>query len=133
MRHDVEDGGDRVIEDGESVRCPIFLKDHRPRFLRASDAEVRDAQRMARDARQTWIRGLQDSWRMPSRDAAMPDLDSRPEELMRDRADPAAAANAVERRLEVERGADPAADLERDRRRIHAQFSQRLQNAWRHV
>jgi hypothetical protein len=43
------------------------------------------------------------------------------------------AASAVENRLERERGrnAGAEADLERDRRRIHAEYSNHLQNAWR--
>jgi hypothetical protein len=93
-------------------------QNHQPGF-RLGDAAVQDARSSARAA---WVRQMSDAWKRspPSRDAA-----SDPDD------DPAAAANAVEGRLERERGADPAADLERDRRRIHAQFSQQLENAWR--
>jgi hypothetical protein len=99
---------------------------------------------------------LQDSWRLPSRDSAMPDLSTPPEEMMRRhlgaRSDPSRAA-AVENRLERERGRgagpgeppDPVTavttparaagteteGLEAARQRIHSEFSERLQNAWK--
>jgi hypothetical protein len=111
MRHDVEDDGDRVIEDGESVRCPIFLKDHRPHFLRVTDEGVRDARREARRARQSWIRDMTSAWkRTLCRDAG-------PE--------PDAAEALLKRHLRTEPDDDAAR-----RDRAYVDYCARVSQAW---
>jgi hypothetical protein len=83
-RRNNDDDGERILEDGESIRVPFFMcdgrpvafnaLDHQPGF-RVGDAEVRDARSSARAA---WIRQMADAWNQspPSRDAAArPDLD----------------------------------------------------------
>jgi hypothetical protein len=118
MRHDVEDDGDRVIEDGESVRTPLFTKDHQPHFLRAGGAKVRDAQRMARDARQSWIRDLSSAWaRRPGRDASEPDAAT---ELL-----PRRDVPGPDERI------DPDGKLASMREREYQRRCRELENAWR--
>jgi hypothetical protein len=87
------------------------------------------------------------AWKTAGRDQ-QPDSSSRLEEWQRHQAGPRPgtsgekldpnAASAVEERLEIERGregpvdiAKLARDVEARRRKQHAEFSQRLSNAWR--
>ena len=116
------DDDDYVVRDGEHVRVPLYLCDatqravfdayaHQPGFVSVSDAKVRDAQRMARDARQTWIRGLQDAWRTPHKDASEPD----------------AAEAFLKSHLRTE--PDDNARARRDRQ--YAEYCDRIANAWR--
>ena len=73
---------DDVVPDGGVVRTPLHLmdsmqraiagvnlSDHQPGYRTTADAKVRDARREARDARQAWIKQLNDAWRTPGRDA----------------------------------------------------------------
>jgi hypothetical protein len=110
------------------------------------DDDENNDRRSASDARAAaydgYVKRLTTAWRGPNKqlDVAQPDLGSRPEELMRrgteGRTDPD-AAEAVERRLEIELGRRGAnitqlvENLERDRARIHSEFSQKLENAWK--
>jgi hypothetical protein len=85
MRHDVDDDDDdRILEDGEKISVRLMMRDNQPGFLSLSDAAVRDARRVAHDAREEMIRRAQEAWRTPpnaSRDAAQPD--SSPPEVTR--------------------------------------------------
>jgi hypothetical protein len=133
MRKHLDDDED-IVADGQSVRVPVYLmdnvqreiafdaRDHQPHFGRPSDA-VLDARKQARDA---YIRRTCEAWRTAGRVQSKQDAD--PSEP-----DPN-AANAVERELETWQGRDPAElarAVEARRRRTHAEFSERLSNAWR--
>jgi hypothetical protein len=135
---------DDEIEDGHSVRVPMMIMDGnrvnlsdtvrfeggQPHFARMADTAsessiedlesprdldaLRDAARAARDA---WIKQTCEAWRTPSRDAAEPDLGSRPEEVMR-----------MRRHLRGTEEEDDAAAL---REKSYAAYKDRLSNAWR--
>jgi hypothetical protein len=151
---DDEEDGNEIVPPGGSVKVPMTLADSR-RFARfALDADdhrphygrpdVSDARAAARDARNEMIRRAERAWRTLSRDAAEPDASSRPVEWQRhlrgprpgesgEQLDPN-AAHAVEQELERWQGHDPAElsrDVEARRRKQHAEFGERLSNAWR--
>jgi hypothetical protein len=140
-KRDELDGDDgRVARDRETIRVPMYLCDHQPGYRYVSDAAVRDARKAASEARAGYIQRLTDAWRQAGRvaDAAEPDSGSRPEDdLLRrhlgSKTDPN-AAREHERQIEHWKGKDLAEltrDVEERRRRNHAEFSQRLSNAWR--
>jgi hypothetical protein len=128
-RHDVDDDdADEMVRDGERVRCPMYLMDsmqrriafdaasHQPGYRSVDSATVRDARRMARDAREEMIRRLTDAWRTPVRDAAEPDASER---LLR-------------RHLGNERPDEkPDDDAQARRDRQWAEYCDRVSNAWR--
>ena len=77
--------GRRVIADKGRVTVPILLTDgmpdwmpprpraalydashHRPHFADLTDARLQDGLRKAAEARDAWVRGLQDAWKTPS-------------------------------------------------------------------
>jgi hypothetical protein len=109
------DDDDRVVRDGESVRTPLFMKDHRPRFLRTSDAGVRAARIAARDARQTWIKDLSTAWKRT------PHTDNGPDEelLRRHLAEP------------DEPDEDDLDAIQARRDRQWLEYRDRVGNAWR--
>jgi hypothetical protein len=104
------DDDDDVVADGESVRVPLFMRDHQPGYRGVSDAKVRDAQRMARDARQTWIRDLSSAWRTPHKDASEPD--------------------AAEARLRRHLRSEPDDDAQVRRDRAWKSYCDQLSTAW---
>jgi hypothetical protein len=138
---------DDEIEDGHSVRVPMMIMDGnrvnlsdtvrfdggQPHFVRMADTAsestiedlesprdldaLRDAARAARDQ---WIERMCDAWRTPQRDAAAPDLGSRPEELMR-------------RHLfgPDDDGAPERGEAQRERDRAWQRYRDDLQNAWK--
>jgi hypothetical protein len=64
------DGPDRVLEDGESVRVPLYLADagnHQRGYRSVTDASLRDAVQRARSA---WIKQMTDAWKTPQRAVA---------------------------------------------------------------
>jgi hypothetical protein len=83
------------------VRRPLLLKDSWPTgpgYVTVTSPQVRDAQRMARDARQAWLRDLTSAWKRGavSRDAGSePDASGR---LFRGRTEPDADDAARRRR-----------------------------------
>jgi hypothetical protein len=107
----------------------------------AFDAGVRDA---ARDAYFQMVKRGESAWRTPHKDAAQPDTGSTPQEWQRHLAGPRPgtngekldpnAASRVQAQQESWQGrdlAELARDVEARRRAAHAEFSQRLSNAWR--
>jgi hypothetical protein len=120
MRYD----DDYVLEDGESVKVPVKLmdnaRDYQPHYGQLTDAQT--AMRVR--ARSEYIKRTCDAWKTAGRvqqdaDPSKPDPD---------------AANAVQAQLETWQGRDPvdiARDVERRRRAIHAEFTERLTNAWK--
>jgi hypothetical protein len=149
---EVEDGRTvrvpMMIMDGRRVNLTdtVRFEDGQPHFLRAADAasqsstfadvespslgDVRTARDAARAARDRWIAEMCDAWkRPPARDAAQPDVGTRPEELMLRRhlfgapgdPDPGEAHAVAWRREEAERARDGAWRRYRDN----------LQNAWK--
>ena len=74
----------KVIRDGKGIRVPTLLTDgmpewmppkrrqlydashHRPHFADLTDASLQDGLRKAHEARDAWVRGLQDAWKTPS-------------------------------------------------------------------
>jgi hypothetical protein len=109
-----------VCKDQEVVRCPIWLmdgmqraiadvdpRDHQPHFV----TDTTDARRIARDARDQYVRRLTSAWQTPSRDAAAPDAS---EELLR-------------KHLRSE----PDDNAQARREAAYRDSVQRIQNAWR--
>jgi hypothetical protein len=71
---------DDEVEDGRSVRVPMMIMDgYRPGYVQLTDVQI--AKR--REARDEMIKRGERAWRTPHRDAAEPDLGSRPEQLTR--------------------------------------------------
>jgi hypothetical protein len=108
----------------------------RERSTGTDPRSIADARAIADAAYRRMVARLGRAWRTPSRDAAEPQ-GTRPEESlarpMSGRADPSRAA-AVARQTEAAKGAsieELAANLERDRDRLHQQRKQDLQNAWK--
>jgi len=62
-KRDHLDLDDDIVADGESVRRPMLMMDHRPGYARLTDAQVR-ARREARDA---YVQKLQTAWRTDAR------------------------------------------------------------------
>jgi hypothetical protein len=127
-----DDDLDDEVPPGGSVRVPLYLtdsdaRDHQPHFVRAvTDAAVRDARAAARDARDQMIERATNAWRMAGRVQSKQDADPT-------KPDPS-AANVAEEELERWQGrdlSDLARAVEARRRAVHAEFSQRLSNAWR--
>jgi hypothetical protein len=70
----------KVYKDGRGPRVRLMLTDaappqrrqlydashHRPHFADLTDASLEDGLRKAAEARDAWIRGLQDAWKTPS-------------------------------------------------------------------
>jgi hypothetical protein len=107
-----------VVADGESVRGPLMLKDgwpNRSGFVSVNSPAVRDAQRMARDARQAWIKRMCDAWRMPV--SVTP---------VKDAAEPDAAEALLRRHL----GTEPDDDAQARRDRAYADYCARVSQAW---
>jgi hypothetical protein len=108
-------------------------RDHQPHHATLTD-EVR---KLRAESRDSYIRALTSAWRTPSRDAAEPDLGSRPEELRRRRRsaefDPNAASERErERRIATaEDLSELARDLEKRRAAIRAERDDNLSNAWK--
>jgi hypothetical protein len=95
MKRRRRDEDDRVIEDGETVR--IGLMDgsplqqsiarfaagrfdpsfHRSGFVEADSAEVRDARRAAREARDAYVKQLGDAWRRATPAVASSSIEER--------------------------------------------------------
>ena len=152
---------DEEVEDGRSVRVPMMVMDGNrvnltdtvrfdadgPHFVRAAASEsssfedlesprlgdLRDAARVARDQ---WIADMCDAWkRPPARDAAAPDLGSRPEELMRrhlfgpddDGAPDPGDIGAEQRRRLTER----REESQHERDRAWNRYRDNLANAWK--
>ena len=123
-RLDDDDDVSGMAEDGETIRCPLYLMDgvqrqiadayqlSQPGYRSVNDSDVLDAQHKARLARQQWIADLQTQWRL--RDAAQPDLSARPDELL------------MRRHMASDPDADDDPKLAAIRERDF-----RLQNAWR--
>jgi hypothetical protein len=107
MKHELleDDDEDTMIPDGGRVKVPLYLCDatqraifdayaHQPGYRMSDAAAVRDARREAREARQAWIKQLNDAWRTPVsvrdmrgtpaiKDAPEPDNSSQGERLRR--------------------------------------------------
>jgi hypothetical protein len=93
----------------------------------SNTSDVDDPMQQRSAARDAYVRRLRDAWKAQPRDQAPPDDDP-------DEDDPSEPANAVEEQLERWQGRDPvdlARAVERRRRATHAEFSQRVSNAWR--
>jgi hypothetical protein len=167
-----------VIADNGRVRVPIYMTDampseyraaisrrtavfdalnHQPHYADLTDARLQDGLRKAAEARDAWIRGLQDAWRTPSGQMAQPpdngadqpDDDPRAAYIRRvsnawrtppdlpardpdDDDDPKAAATAVEaqrRRWNAETPAKDAALADRDV--AYGEYLDYVQNAWK--
>jgi len=127
MRHDVDDDEDDafdangVCKDGRGLRVPMMTRDHQPGFRSLSDTAVRDARHEARDG---YVRRTCEAWRT----AGHVQQDADPT-----KPDPSAAI-AIQQQLERWQGRDLAElteAVEARRRTAHAEFAQRLSNAWR--
>jgi hypothetical protein len=95
------DDDDPIVPDGGVVRSRIVLMDGRP--INARDHQPHYGRPTANRAAVTaaydsMCARLTNSWRLPSRDAAMPDLGSRPEELMRSHLETESSAEAQAKR-----------------------------------
>jgi hypothetical protein len=112
---DIDDARD-VIPDGGSVRVPLLLTDHQPGFVSVNGAAVRDAQRMARDARDAYVQRLTSAWRTP---------------LARDAGEPDAAEALLKRHLRSEPTEPDEDDAQARRDRQWAEYCDRISNAWR--
>jgi hypothetical protein len=131
-----DDETDEMARDGETVRTPMMIMDsacgHRPGFVQLTDELI--AKRW--EARDAMIRRAEQAWRTPDRDAAEPDLGSRPEELLRrhlwgkpddDGASDPGNPSAVMRRHLTKR--DEQAQRERDL--AWTRYRDNLANAWK--
>ena len=115
------DDADYVLEDGETIRCPVQLMDgmqraiadvdlshHRPGYVQLTDEQIA----MRRAARDGYVQRLRDSWKTRPADVEFSsDLKTRPE--------PAAATER--RRL---------TDAEAERDRAWEEMRRRLASAW---
>jgi hypothetical protein len=151
MRSDVEDD-DVMVPDGGSVRVPVMLMDHDPRFSRSTDATA--ARRAARDARVAWVRSLGDAWRGPAPSRHITQPVTRPTNVRdaralsnaayremcaklqdawrtpsRDAAEPnnSSPAEVMRRHLSTE----PDDNVQARRDAAWAQYRDQLSNAWR--
>ena len=116
--------GLEVLEDGESVRAGRLMiydsRDHQPHYAELTDAQTA----MRTRARSEYIKRTCDAWKT----AGLVQQDADPS-----KPDPN-AASAVQAQLETWQGRDSvdiARDVERRRRAIHAEFTERLTNAWK--
>jgi hypothetical protein len=104
----------------DSTQLAVAYHYGRPGFRNAGPraAAVKDARMAARDA---WIADMQNAWKRPVRDAAAPDLGTRPEELsmMRRR-------NAPDPDLDLSAGA-----LQAKKDAAYFDYKNRIENAWR--
>jgi hypothetical protein len=126
----------------KSPTQPAQSSNNNNRATRDADA---DPMRKRTEARDAYVRNLTTAWRRtPHKDAAQPDSGSTLAEWQAhargplpgqsgEKLDPN-AAGAIERQLERWRGRDLselAAEAEAMRRKNHAEFAERLSNAWR--
>jgi hypothetical protein len=155
----LDDNGEvrEIVEDGESIRCPAYLMDatqlatvhkfasfavdpdhHRPHYARVSDQERERRATM----RAQYLADLQAAWKLPAHGANQNIQEPGHLKITRSNVaraaatdeDPSARASAVEKQLERWQGRDLselARDVEARRRATHAEFAERLSNAWR--
>jgi hypothetical protein len=150
---EIEDGRSvrvpMLVMDGRRVNLTdtVRFEDGQPHFVRAVDAasesstfadvesprlgDVRTARDAVRVARDRWIADMCSAWkRPPTRDAAAPDLGSRPEELMRRHLwgpDDDGKPDSSERRRLTER----REESQRERDRAWIRYRDNLANAWK--
>jgi hypothetical protein len=152
----------KVYKDGRGPRVRLMLTDgappprsraalydashHRPHFADLTDASLQDGLRKAAEARDAWVRGLQDAWRTPSGQMQPPpnndDDDDDGDLSPRDRyiqnlqtayrtpiGNGADAVEAQRRRWNAESPAKDAALADRDI--AYGEYLDYLQNAWK--
>jgi alpha-beta hydrolase superfamily lysophospholipase len=131
MKRDVDDDdddGDNLARDGSRLRVPLMLCDgfafdaanHQPGFVRVTDnKEVRDARKVARDARTEMIRQLGDAWRkLPLATSATA--------AARDAPEPDTAVALLRG------GSEKPDDAQARRDAVYRRYRDDLSNAWRH-
>lgn len=151
----------KVYKDGRGPRVRLMLTDsappqrrqlydashHRPHFADLTDASLQDGLHKAAEARDAWVRGLQEAWKQPSGQMQPPPDDEDDDDLSpRDRyiqnlqtayrtpigqASPsgADAVEALRRRWNAESPAKDAALADRDI--AYGEYLDYLQNAWK--
>jgi hypothetical protein len=127
-RHDDDDD---VVQDGESIRVPVYLMDATQRAVATEGLRLHDGLGNPAGHKRGYVFGGNAEQRQRAADA----YDERTTRLQEAWRSPAGAAERNEAQLEAWRrpGARPglSQDAAADRAAAHAAYVQRIQNAWR--